>query len=148
MAVGEGQAAPDFTKQDGDGKTVTLSSFKGTRNVVLYFSNGAGPGCTSQSCSFRDAAEDFAKLDAEIIAVSAQRDTAAFKRDNQLPFSVIPDGDKELQKLYGVPATMGLIPGRVTYVIDKNGLVRSVYNSQFSTAAHVATAKETLASLS
>lgn len=148
MAVGEGQSAPDFSKTDGDGKNVTLSSFKGSRNVVLYFSNGSGPGCTSQSCSFRDAAEDFANLDAEIIAVSAQKDTSAFKRDNRLPFSVIPDGDGALQKLYGVPATLGLIPGRITYVIDKNGIVRSVYNSQFSTAAHVQTAKETLQTLS
>lgn len=147
MTVSEGATAPDFTKTDGDGKEVTLSSFQGSRNVVLYFSNGAGPGCTNQSCSFRDAAEDFAKLDAEIIAVSAQRDTTAFKRENSLPFSVIPDPKGELQKMYGVPATLGLIPGRITFVIDKQGIVRSVYNSQFSTAAHVKTAEDTLKSL-
>lgn len=147
MSVSEGAAAPDFTKTDGDGKEVTLSSFRGSRNVVLYFSNGAGPGCTSQSCSFRDAAEDFAQLDAEIIAVSAQRDTTAFKRDNSLPFSVVPDPKGELQKLYGVPATLGLLPGRVTFVIDKQGIVASVYNSQFSTAAHIKTAGDALKSL-
>ncbi|CDF33250.1 unnamed protein product [Chondrus crispus] len=142
--VAEGAQAPDFEKTDGDGNKVSLSSFRGSRNVVLYFSNGAGPGCTSQSCSFRDAAEDFAQLDAEIIAVSAQSDTTAFKRENSLPFSVIPDSQGELRKLYKVPSTLGLLPGRVTYVIDKQGIVRSVYNSQFSTAAHITTASEAL----
>lgn len=147
MVLDKGTSAPDFSKTDGDGNQVSLSSFKEKRNVVLYFSNGAGVGCTNQSCSFRDAAEDFANLDAEIIAVSAQRNTNAFKRENRLPFSVIPDPDGELQKLYGVPPTLGLIPGRVTYVIDKQGVVRSVYNSQFSTAEHVKTAADTLKSL-
>lgn len=148
MVLSKGTPAPDFSKTDGDGNQVTVSSFKGNRNVVLYFSNGSGVGCTSQSCSFRDAAEDFAKLDAEIIAVSAQRDTTSFKRENRLPFSVIPDPDGELQKLYGVPPTLGLIPGRVTYVIDKQGVIQCVYNSQFSTAQHVKTAAGTLQSLS
>lgn len=145
--VKEGDPAPDFTRTDGDGETISLSALKG-QNVVLYFSNGAGPGCTTQSCTFRDAAEDFTKLDARIIAVSAQNDQSAadFKRTNRLPFSVIPDKGRELQKMYGVPATLGLIPGRITYVIDKDGVVRKIYNSQFSAAQHVTVAKETLES--
>lgn len=146
--VSEGDVAPDFTRTDGDGQTITLSSLRGS-NVVLYFSNGAGPGCTSQSCSFRDAAEDFADLDAKILAISAQSNASAadFKRTNRLPFPVIPDNDRQLQKMYGVPSTLGLIPGRVTYVIDKEGVIKKIYNSQFSTAQHITVAKQTLASL-
>lgn len=143
----EGEPAPDFTKVDGDGKTVTLSSFKDSKNVILYFSPGRGSGCTTQSCSFRDAAEEFASLDAEIIAVSAQRDTTKFKSENRLPFSVIPDPDGELQKLYGVSTTLRFIPGRVTYVIDKQGVIKKVYNSQISVKNHIDVAAETLKNL-
>lgn len=146
--LSEGQPAPLFDKVDGDGNRVKLDDLRG-QNVILYFSNLAGPGCTSQSCSFRDAAEDFANLNARVIAVSAQSDqkSADFKRINRLPFSVISDTDKQLQKLYNVPSTFGLIPGRVTFVIDKQGIIRKVFNSQFNATQHVAVAKETLSSL-
>ncbi|PXF45117.1 Peroxiredoxin Q, chloroplastic [Gracilariopsis chorda] len=146
--LAEGQPAPDFDRVDGDGNRIKLSELRG-QNVILYFSNLAGPGCTSQSCTFRDAAEHFVNLNARVIAVSAQSDqkSADFKRINRLPFSVISDVDKQLQKLYNVPSTFGLIPGRVTFVIDKQGVVRKVFNSQFNATQHVAVAKETLSSL-
>ncbi|CAN8062955.1 unnamed protein product [Agarophyton chilense] len=147
--LAEGQPAPDFDRTDIDGNRVKLSELKGS-NVILYFSALQGPGCTSQSCTFRDAAEDFAKLDAKIIAISAQADSKSsqFKRTNRLPFPIVADSKKELQKLYGVPSTFGLIPGRVTFVIDKDGIVRKIFNSQFNVTQHVDIAKETLQSLS
>lgn len=142
----EGSPAPDFTATDTDGNAISLSALRGG-NVVLYFMAGAGPGCTSQACAFRDAAADFADLDATIIAVSAQNDGADFKSRNSLPYAVISDGDKKLQKLYGVSATFGLIPGRVTYTIDKEGIIRSAFNKQFGAEEHVKVARETIKTL-
>lgn len=143
--LGEGQKAPDFSTVDTDGNTVALSDFSGSK-LVIYFSAGAGPGCVSQSCSFRDAEAQFSALDAKIIAVTAQGKSASadFKSSNSLPFPVIPDPKKTLQKLYDIPATFGLIPGRVTYVIDRNGVVQEAYNSQFSVSAHIDIAKKAL----
>lgn len=146
--VSEGQKAPDFSTEDVDGNTVSLSSFNG-KNLVLYFSNGGGAVCNAQSCSFRDAVADFQSLDASIVAVAAKKKGAAtsFRDSNRLTFPVIPDGEGSLQKLFGVPATLGLLPGRVTYVIDKEGIVRKVYNSQMSSSEHIRVAKETLSLL-
>ncbi|KAI0559670.1 Peroxiredoxin [Gracilaria domingensis] len=148
VMVAEGQSAPDFERNDIDGNRIKLSELRGS-NVILYFSALQGPGCTSQSCTFRDAAEDFASLDAKIIAISAQGGgkSSQFKRTNRLSFPIVSDPDKELQKLYGVPATFGLIPGRVTFVIDKEGVVQKIFNSQFNVTQHVAIAKETLQAL-
>lgn len=141
----EGDKAPAFSAEDTDGNTISSDSLSGSK-VVLYFSNLAGPGCTSQSCSFRDNDARFMKLDAKVIAVSAQDKQAsiAFKDANGLTFPVIPDKDKTLQKLFAVPSTLGLIPGRITYVIDREGIIRTAYNSQFSATSHIDVAIETL----
>lgn len=145
MVLSEGQKAPSFSATDTDGNTVALDDFRGNK-LVLYFSNASGPGCVSQSCSFRDAEAQFSALDAKIVAVSAQNQGAStqFKQSNGLSFPVIPDKDGRLQKLYAVPATLGLIPGRITYVIDRDGVIRSVYNSQFSVSSHIDVAKDAL----
>lgn len=148
MGLSEGQKAPSFTATDTDGNTISLDDFRGS-NLVLYFSNLAGPGCTSQSCSFRDAEAAFSSLNAKIVAVAAQnRETAAdFKSKNGLEFPIIPDKDGRIQKLFDVSATLGLLPGRITYVIDKDGVIRSAYNSQFAVSSHVDIAKNTLSQL-
>lgn len=143
MAAAEGRPAPDFSATDTDGNAVSLSGLRGSK-VILFFMAGAGPGCTTQSCSLRDASAELTSLDAKIVAVSARGGGAAFKSSNSLNFPVIDDTNGSLQTLYGVPKTFGLIPGRVTYVIDKEGVVRKSFNSQFSIAQHVAVAKETV----
>lgn len=145
-APAEGSVAPDFTATDTDGNVVSLAGLRNS-NVVLFFMAGAGMGCTTQSCAFRDAAAELNDLDAKIVAVSARTDGAAFKSNNSLTYPVVNDGDGRLQTLYGVPKTFGLIPGRITFVIDKEGIVRKVFNSQFSIAKHVETAKETVKAL-
>lgn len=149
MVLSEGTQAPAFTAQDTDGNSVSLQDFSG-KNVVLYFSNTQGMGCNAQSCGFRDNEARFSALNAKIIAVSAKNASAAaaFKNSNNLPFPVLVDGDGRLQKLYDVPSTLGFLPGRVTYVIDKDGVIRSAYNNQFSMSSHIDTAKEALQKLS
>jgi peroxiredoxin Q/BCP len=108
--------------------------------VVLYFyPKDDTPGCTAEACAFRDNYEQFQRAGAVVIGVSSD-DTPShqrFQRKYNLPFILLSDTNNQLRRTYGVPATFGLIPGRVTYVIDPQGVVRLVFDSQFDFRAHV-----------
>jgi thioredoxin-dependent peroxiredoxin len=135
-----GSLAPDFTLPDGSGQPVSLSDFKGRKAVVLYFyPKDNTPGCTAEACAFRDSYEVFKEAGAEVIGVSSDSADShqGFAAKHQLPFVLLSDKGGKLRKQYGVPATLGLLPGRVTYVIDKEGVVRHIFNSQFAATRHV-----------
>jgi peroxiredoxin Q/BCP len=147
--VRPGDAAPAFSLPDQNGKPVSLADFKG-RSVVLYFyPKDDTPGCTRESCAFRDAYEDFEEAGAEVIGISSDSPEShqKFAARHRLPFTLVSDAGGQVRKAYGVPATLGLLPGRVTFVIDREGIVRHVFNSQFNPTQHVAEAKEVLARL-
>lgn len=140
MAIKVGDSAPDFTLRSQSGESVTLSSFKDQKAVVLYFyPKDDTPGCTTESCTFRDSFQDFQDLGAEVIGISSDSPDShqKFASKYSLPFTLVSDTDSSVRKSYGVPATLGLLPGRVTYVIDKNGTVRHLFNSQFTPKKHV-----------
>lgn len=140
MAVKVGDPAPDFTLQSQKGEPVTLSSFQAKKAVVLYFyPKDDTPGCTVESCTFRDSYQDFTDVGAEVIGISSDSLTAhqKFASKYNLPFTLLSDEGSQVRKTYGVPSTLGLLPGRVTYVIDKAGVVRHIFNSQFNPKAHV-----------
>ena len=142
-----GDAAPDFSVVASDGQTVTLSDFQGKQAVVLFFYPGDNtPICTLEACSFRDAYEDFTKLGAAVIAVSADSDEThrKFAAAKRLPYLMIADQKNALRKLFGVPKLMYLFPGRTTFVIDREGVVRSKFNSQIFGSQHVTEALRTL----
>jgi peroxiredoxin Q/BCP len=145
-----GDRAPDFTLQSQTGENVTLSSFFGKNNVVLYFyPEDESPGCTKEACSFRDNYEYFKDLGAEVIGVNAGS-TESHKRfasNHNLPFILLSDKGNEVRKQYGVPSTLGIIPGRVTYIIDKQGVVRHIFSSQFKPEKHITEALEVLKNL-
>ena len=135
-----GDAAPDFDLPDASGRRVRLSEFKGRRAVVLYFyPKDDTPGCTKEACSFRDSYEVFREAGAEVIGVSSDSAAShqAFARKHGLPFALVADAGGELRRRYGVPSTLGLLPGRVSYVIDREGIVRHVFNSQLQASKHV-----------
>ncbi|MEO0488900.1 MAG: peroxiredoxin [Cyanobacteria bacterium P01_A01_bin.123] len=140
MAVKVGDTAPDFALQSASGETVKLSDFKGQKPVVLYFyPKDDTPGCTAEACSFRDSYEAFTDAGAEVIGVSSDSPAShqKFAAKHSLPFTLLSDEGSKMRKAYGVPATLGLLPGRVTYVIDPAGTVQHVFNSQFNATAHV-----------
>ncbi len=148
--VGVGDLAPDFTLMAADGRAVSLADFRGRAEVVLFFyPKDDSPACTAQACSFRDGHEAFREAGAEVIGVSADPAEAhrAFAARHRLPYLLLTDADGALRKLYGVPKTLGLIPGRVTYLIDRRGVVRHVFASQLRVARHVAEALRVLAEL-
>lgn len=135
--------APDFTLPSHTGQTVSLAEFRGKQAVVLFFYPKDGtPVCTKEACSFRDAYEDFVQAGAVVVGVSS--DSAerhqAFANGHRLPFVLLSDPDGSLRRAFGVPKTLGVFPGRVTYVIDKEGIVRHVFRSQFAADRHVAEA--------
>ncbi|HWP64960.1 MAG TPA: peroxiredoxin [Candidatus Limnocylindria bacterium] len=145
--VKPGDRAPDFTLPDATGRMVSLADFRGRKPVVLYFyPKDDTPGCTKEACSFRDHYEDFAAAGAEVIGVSSDSGEAhrKFIEKHRLPFTLLSDRQGEVRKRYGVPATLGLLPGRVTFVIDRDGVVRHVFNSQLQATRHV---DESLAAL-
>ena len=135
-----GAPAPDFTLPDAQGKPVKLSDYKGKSAVVLYFyPKDYTPGCTAEACSFRDSYDVFKEAGAEVIGVSSDSSGShqSFAARFGLPFVLLSDRSGAVRRLYGVPFTFGLLPGRVTYVIDKDGIIRHIFNSQFAATRHV-----------
>ncbi len=142
-----GAPAPEFTLEDQNGKRVSLADFKGHRNVVVYFyPKDDTPGCTKEACLFRDQFEDFTDAGAEVIGISSDSASShrAFAAKHELPFTLLSDPDGVVRKAFRVPATLGLLPGRVTYVIDKQGVIRLAFNSQLNPARHVREALQVL----
>src|SRR3989442_14916004 len=145
--VGVGDPAPDFALPDRSGRTVRLGDYRGQKAVVLYFyPKDDTPGCTKESCTFRDQYQDFQDAGAEVIGVSSDSPESheKFAAKYRLPFVLLSDRGGEVRKRYGVPSTLGVLPGRVTYVIDRQGIVRHVFNSQFQATQHVAEALKAL----
>ena len=129
------------------GDNVILSEFLGKKNVVLYFyPKDETPGCIKEACTFRDNYEQLASLGAEVLGVSGQsvESHKSFATHYGLPFILLADVDNKIRELYGVPSTMGILPGRVTYIIDKKGIVRHVFVSQTQAQRHVEEAKKIL----
>jgi peroxiredoxin Q/BCP len=140
MSIAVGDKAPDFQLRDQKGNTVSLADFRGKKAVVLYFyPKDETPGCTKEACSFRDSYEDFVKAGAEVIGVSGDSvgKHQAFAEHHRLPFTLLADEGNKLRKAYGVPATLWILPGRVTYVIDRQGIVRHVFDSQLQATKHI-----------
>jgi peroxiredoxin Q/BCP len=149
-AIAAGDPAPEFELPSASGDTVRLADFRGKSEVVLYFyPKDDTPGCTTEACSFRDRYESFRDAGAEVIGVSSDSSDShrGFVRKHRLPFVLLSDADGSVRKRYGVPKTLGLIPGRTTYLIDREGIVRHVFSSQFQPLKHVAETLEVLKSL-
>ncbi|MCM1981976.1 peroxiredoxin [Lyngbya confervoides] len=150
MSINVGDSAPDFSLPGKNGKPVHLKAILKEKPVVLYFyPKDDTPGCTKEACSFRDAYQEFQEAGAAVIGVSADsvESHQKFSQNHQLPFELLSDRNNQVRKLYGVPATFGLLPGRVTYVIDQSGTVRHLFNSQLNIKGHIENALTVLKSL-
>ena len=141
-----GDKAPDFTLQSNKGESVTLSEFSGKKKVVLFFyPMDESPVCSREAEAFRDNYAAFTELGAEVIGISSQgvESHKEFASHRKLPYFLLSDTGSRVRKLYGA-SSMGVVPGRVTYVIDKAGTVKHVFSSQLHPAKH---AKEALRAL-
>ncbi|MEI8007426.1 MAG: peroxiredoxin [Bacteroidota bacterium] len=140
LAIKEGVRAPDFTLPSQDGSMVSLSQFAGIKSVVLFFyPKDESYGCTKEACSFRDNYEVFKEAGAEVIGISADNEAShkSFASNHKLPFILLSDSNRKVAGLYKVGKTLGVLPGRVTYVIDRNGIIKKIFSSQFSFEKHI-----------
>ncbi|KAK7291779.1 hypothetical protein RIF29_07193 [Crotalaria pallida] len=148
--VSKGSKPPPFTLKDQDGKTVSLTKFKGKPVVVYFYPADETPGCTKQACAFRDSYEKFKKAGAEVVGISGDDSSShkAFAKKYRLPFTLLSDEGNKVRKEWGVPSDLfGTLPGRETYVLDKNGVVQLVYNNQFQPEKHIGETLKLLQSL-
>jgi peroxiredoxin Q/BCP len=139
LSIRAGDTAPDFTLLDQRGKPVRLHELTAKKNVALYFyPKDSTPGCTLEARSFRDAYDVFTAADTEVIGVSSDsvKSHERFAANERLPFLLLSDRNGAVRELYGVERTLGILPGRVTFVIGRGGVVRHVYSSQLRATRH------------
>ena len=145
-----GERAPSFSLKETSGKIFHFKKILGTQPVVLFFYPKDGTWiCTAEACSFRDHYEDFLEAGAVVIGISADppQSHKQFAHRHQLPFTLLSDPEGKVRDLYGIQSTWGLIPGRVTFVIDQEGTIRHIFDSPFSAHPHVQQALKILKTL-
>lgn len=153
MSLRVGQKAPDFDVTSSSGKRLRLADFLGKKNVVLYFyPKDFTLVCTRETCGFRDAYEELAGHDTEVIGVSVDSDASheKFAAEYKVPFSLVSDEQKRLSTSYGAVGGLRSLfgtTGRVTYVIDKKGEIAGVFESQLRASAHVDGVRELIRKL-
>lgn len=148
--IAEGDQVPDISMKTHKGEKISLSDYKGENPVVVFFYPKDGtPVCTKEACAFRDAHEIFASVGAVVIGISGDsiEEHKSFVESHELPYLLVSDSDGSIRKAFGVRRTLGILPGRVTYVIDREGIVRHVFSSQFNADRHVGEALDTIREL-
>jgi peroxiredoxin Q/BCP len=149
--ISKGDKCPDFKLLNQDGVLIDISTLIGEKILVIYFyPKDNSWGCTKQACSFQESQQDFIDLDCTVIGISSDSVLShkTFSDERRLKFMLLSDMKDEVRNKFGVPASFfGLIKGRVTYVIDKKGIVQGVYNSQINSTSHIPKAIEIIKSL-
>jgi thioredoxin-dependent peroxiredoxin len=145
-----GDPAPSTMLSLHNGERIALANLWARHVVVLFFyPRDDSVVCTKEACAFRDSFEKFVEAGATVVGVSGDSSEKheGFANRNRLPFLLASDPDGALRKAFGVPKTLGIVPGRVTYVIDRQGIVRHVFSAQFAADAHVREAMEAVRAL-
>lgn len=141
MSLKIGDKVPSFTLNDQHGNAFVIEDFIGKKAMVVFFyPKDFTPGCIREVCSFRDQYEDFTDLGAVVIGISGDSIDShkKFIAKYKLPFTLLSDSSKKVRKLFGVKdSLLGLLPGRVTFVIDKNGIVKHIFENQFGAEKHI-----------
>lgn len=123
-----GDVAPDFALKADDGRIVKLSECRGKTVVLFFYPKDETPGCTKEACAFRDAYDDFKANGIEVFGISVDdvESHQAFKKKENLNFTLLSDETKEVSKKYGVLGMMGFAQ-RVTFLIDKDGIIKKIF---------------------
>ncbi len=140
-------ALPAFSLPNEEGQLIDINDYIGKPLVIYFYPKDDTPGCTKQACSFRDQFADFTDAGVTVFGISADSPAShqQFKAKYRLPFSLLSDKGNVVRKLLGVPTDLlGLLPGRVTYIIDKQGNVAHIFKSQMAAEKHVEEALATI----
>jgi thioredoxin-dependent peroxiredoxin len=138
-SIQAGDNAPEVAFTVRDGRQVSLSDFRGQVVVFFFYPADNTFFCTREACSFRDAFPDFQQAGAVVIGVSGDSESSheQFAASKRLPYLLVSDANGSLRRAFGVRKRYGVLPSRVTYVIDRAGVVRDVFQSQFLAKRHV-----------
>ena len=138
QALKSGDRAPLIALQDQNGVERRSDQLAGKALVLFFYHKDDTPGCTMEACAFRDSYADLQALGAEVWGVSGDNASShqRFADRHNLPYPLLVDQNNQLRKAFGVPGVLGLLPGRVTYVIDASGVVRHVFNNLLDGPAH------------
>ena len=139
MALMTGDKAPTIELPDEKGTIRRSSDLRGKNLVLFFYPKDDTPGCTAEACGFRDNYDLFKIFGAEVWGVSSdsQGSHIKFIEKNKLPFPLLCDTNNELREAFGVPKALGILPGRVTYVIDTKGMIRHIFNNLLNSPAHI-----------
>lgn len=144
----QGDKIPTFILKNQKGKDFNLDDIVGKKNLVIYFyPKDETTVCTAQACSFRDSYQDFKDLGAEVIGISSDSEEShqKFAKNHNLPFILLSDSKQEVRNAFGVPKDfLGLLPGRYTYVVNKQGEIILVFNSALNAKKHIDAALKAL----
>jgi peroxiredoxin Q/BCP len=146
-AVQVGDLAPDFALIDQHGQSVHLGDYLGKSDIILFFyPKDYTGGCTMEVCAFRDHFTEFQSAGAIVLGVSSDtvESHEGFAEKNNLPYSILSDPNGQIRALYGTPKTFGILQGRVTYMIDKRGIVLHIFDNLVNGPKHVAEALKIL----
>ncbi|MFN7901133.1 MAG: peroxiredoxin [Synechococcaceae cyanobacterium] len=138
MPLAPGDCAPHIALRDAEGQERTSDQLQGRPLVLFFYPKDDTPGCTAEACAFRDSYADIRALGAEVWGVSGDDAPShrRFAERHRLPFPLLVDEGNRLRQAFGVPSVLGLLPGRVTYLIDGDGVIRLVFNNLLDGAAH------------
>jgi peroxiredoxin Q/BCP len=145
VALKPGDPAPRIATTAQSGEAVSLADYVGKNVVVLYFYPKDNTAiCTAEACAFRDSFVDFTNAGAVVMGVSGDSDASHrdFAQKHRLPFLLLSDPDGSIRKAFGVSNTLGLVPKRVTFVIDRQGIIRHVFSALFTADKHALEARK------
>ncbi len=140
MSLETGSKAPDFTLASTSGKKFQLSKDMANKPCIIYFyPKDFTPGCTKEACSFRDNFSFFKNIDITVIGISTDSlgTHQKFKDEYKLPFDLLADTDGKVSKQYKALVPFINISKRTTYLLDKEHIIRGVYNNLFGYETHI-----------
>ena len=135
-----GQKIPEFEIKDTNGNIISEKTLKGKNVVIFFYPKDGSPICTTEACSFRDNYDEFKKYNCEVIGISSDSEEShkKFAKNHNLQFPMVSDSKRKLRKLFKVkPNLLGLIAGRETFLIDSEGIIRLIFNSQMNANSHI-----------
>ena len=145
----KGDRIPSITLVDQDGKNVSLDSFRGNPLIIYFYPKDNTRVCTAQACGFRANYEAFQEMGAEVIGISGESHESHKQVTNKrkLPFILLSDPKKEARKAFKLPSLLGLLPGRVTFIVDKEGIIKHTFRADFNAEQHIKEALKVVQSL-
>ena len=130
---------PEFNLYDEKRKFITEEDINGKWSVIFFYPKDESPGCTLQSCSFRDKYEEFNTLGVQIFGVSSDSVSShkKFKEKHNLQYSLLSDKGGILAENLGLKKNLGFLPARVTLIVNPEGIIIYAHTSQLGITGHV-----------